>query len=49
MDAKTDSTVIVKIIETADMRFRVKNVLNTKEALSKLIRARGGTVVETSG
>ncbi|MGM9479237.1 DUF4349 domain-containing protein [Pedobacter sp. GSP4] len=37
-----------KIIKTADMRFRVKNVQHTKEALSKTIKAEGGTVAEFS-
>ncbi|WP_316843261.1 DUF4349 domain-containing protein [Pedobacter psychrodurus] len=43
-----DSTAAEKIIKTADMRFRVKNVQNTKEQLSKTIKAEGGTVVEFS-
>ncbi|WP_421945112.1 DUF4349 domain-containing protein [Pedobacter sp.] len=37
-----------KIIKTADMRFRVKDVQNTKEKLSKVIKAEGGTVAEFS-
>lgn len=37
-----------KIIKTADMRFRVKNVQSTKEQLSKTIKAEGGTVAEFS-
>jgi len=37
-----------KIIKTADMRFRVKDVQNTKEQLSKVIKAKGGTVAEFS-
>ncbi|QNR83720.1 DUF4349 domain-containing protein [Pedobacter riviphilus] len=44
----TDSTSTAKIIKTADMRFRVKNVQNTKEQLSKAIKAEGGTVAEFS-
>ncbi|MFF5384028.1 DUF4349 domain-containing protein [Pedobacter suwonensis] len=44
----TDSTVAEKIIKTADMRFRVKNVQNTKEQLSKTIKSEGGTVAEFS-
>jgi hypothetical protein len=44
--APTDSTA--KIIKTADMRFRVKDVQNTKEQLSKTIKAEGGTVAEFS-
>jgi hypothetical protein len=43
-----DSTAAEKIIKTADMRFRVKNVQNTKEQLSKTIKAEGGTVAEFS-
>lgn len=44
----TDSTAVAKIIKTADMRFRVKDVQNTKEQLSKTIKAQGGTVAEFS-
>jgi hypothetical protein len=44
----TDSTATAKIIKTADMRFRVKDVQNTKEQLSKTIKAEGGTVAEFS-
>jgi len=43
-----DSTVAEKIVKTADMRFRVKNVQSTKEQLSKTIKAEGGTVAEFS-
>ena len=43
-----DSTAIEKIVKTADMRFRVKNVQNTKEQLSKTIKKEGGTVAEFS-
>ncbi|MDQ0969437.1 hypothetical protein QFZ20_004840 [Flavobacterium sp. W4I14] len=43
-----DSTAIEKIVKTADMRFRVKNVQNTKEQLSKTIKEEGGTVAEFS-
>ncbi|RLJ77261.1 DUF4349 domain-containing protein [Pedobacter alluvionis] len=43
-----DSTAAEKIIKTADMRFRVKEVQNTKEQLSKTIKAEGGTVAEFS-
>lgn len=43
-----DSTVAEKIVKTADMRFRVKDVQNTKEQLSKTIKAEGGTVAEFS-
>ncbi|NMN39267.1 DUF4349 domain-containing protein [Pedobacter sp. SG918] len=44
----TDSTSTAKIIKTADMRFRVKDVQNTKEQLSKTIKVEGGTVAEFS-
>jgi hypothetical protein len=37
-----------KVIKTADMRFRVKNVQNTKEQLSQTIKGQGGTVTEFS-
>jgi len=42
----TSDTVASKIIKTADMRFRVKDVQSTKEKLSAAIRAEGGTLVE---
>ncbi|KQR72384.1 DUF4349 domain-containing protein [Pedobacter sp. Leaf176] len=41
-------TATAKIIKTADMRFRVKNVQNTKEQLSKTIKSQGGSVAEFS-
>ncbi len=44
----SDSTLTEKIIKTADMRFRVKDVQQTKEQLSKTIKAEGGTVAEFS-
>lgn len=44
----SDSTATVKIVKTADMRFMVKSVQNTKEQLSKTIKAEGGTVAEFS-
>ena len=43
-----DSTLAEKIIKTADMRFRVKDVQSTKEKLSQAIKALGGTVAEFS-
>nr|WP_315418129.1 DUF4349 domain-containing protein [uncultured Pedobacter sp.] len=43
-----DSTAAEKIIKTADMRFRVKDVQQTKEQLSKTIKGEGGTVAEFS-
>ncbi|WP_316801929.1 DUF4349 domain-containing protein [Pedobacter nototheniae] len=42
-----DSTA-EKIIKTADMRFRVKDVQKTKEQLSAAIKTEGGTVAEFS-
>ncbi|MBB2146701.1 DUF4349 domain-containing protein [Pedobacter sp. LMG 31464] len=44
--SSTDTTA--KIIKTADMRFRVKDVQKTKEQLSATIKAQGGTVAEFS-
>ncbi|MFD2284675.1 DUF4349 domain-containing protein [Pedobacter petrophilus] len=41
-----DSIAATKIIKTADMRFRVKDVQNTKEKLSETIKAQGGTIAE---
>ena len=43
-----DTAASEKIIKTADMRFRVKDVQNTKENLSKTIKVKGGTVAEFS-
>ncbi|WP_449435472.1 DUF4349 domain-containing protein [Pedobacter steynii] len=42
----TDSLLNEKIIKTADMRFRVKDVQNTKEKLSSAIKLEGGTIAE---
>jgi len=42
----TDSLLNEKIIKTADMRFRVKDVQNTKEKLSTAIKLEGGTIAE---
>lgn len=44
----TDTLLTEKIIKTADMRFRVKDVQQTKEKLSSAIKAEGGTVAEFS-
>jgi len=41
-----DTTSTPKIIKTADMRFRVKDVQYTKEQLSLTLKAQGGTVSE---
>ncbi|MCZ4225027.1 DUF4349 domain-containing protein [Pedobacter rhodius] len=43
-----DTLPVEKIIKTADMRFRVKDVQNTKEQLSKRIKAEGGIIAEFS-
>lgn len=42
----TDSLLSEKIIKTADMRFRVKDVQSTKEKLSSAIKAEGGAIAE---
>lgn len=44
----TDSTLTEKVIKTADMRFRVKDVQDTKERLSQVIKAEGGNIAEFS-
>lgn len=44
----SDTLLTEKIIKTADMRFRVKDVQQTKEKLSNVIKAEGGTVAEFS-
>lgn len=44
----SDTTLTEKIIKTADMRFRVKDVQRSKEKLGELIRAEGGTLWEFS-
>lgn len=44
----TDTLMTEKIIKTADMRFRVKDVQATKEKLSTAIKSEGGTVAEFS-
>jgi len=41
-------TAAAKIIKTADMRFRVKDVQNTKEQLSQTIKSQGGAIAEFS-
>ena len=46
--ADTSSSLTPKIIKTADMRFRVKDVQDTKEKLSSVIKSQGGTVAEFS-
>ncbi|KEQ28060.1 DUF4349 domain-containing protein [Pedobacter antarcticus] len=44
----TDSVSGSKISKTSEMRFRVKNVQNTKEKLSEVIQYEGGFLVEAS-
>lgn len=44
----SDTLFTEKIIKTADMRFRVKDVQQTKEKLSSVINAEGGSVAEFS-
>lgn len=46
IDSTSDTTATPKIIKTADMRFRVRDVQQTKEQLSATIKAQGGTVAE---
>lgn len=44
----SDTAATAKIIKTADMRFRVKDVQQTKEQLSTAIKGAGGAVAEFS-
>ncbi|MET0571650.1 MAG: DUF4349 domain-containing protein [Pedobacter agri] len=43
-----DTIATDKIVKTADIRFRVKDVQQTKEKLSERIKAQGGTIAEFS-
>ena len=43
-----DTVLTDKIIKTADMRFRVKNVQETKEQLSMAVKSQGGEIGEFS-
>jgi len=43
-----DTVMESKIIKTADMKFRVKDVQSTKEKLSDILKAEGGTIAEFS-
>jgi len=43
-----DSSSVQKVIKTADMRLRVKDVQHTKQDLSLAIKQQGGTVAEFS-
>lgn len=42
----SDTTVAEKIVKTADMKFRVKDVQRTKETLGSILKAEGGTIAE---
>lgn len=44
----TDTLAAPKIIKTADMQFRVKDVQQAKETLSTHLKSQGGTVIEFS-
>lgn len=44
----SDTVLSEKIIKTADMRFRVKDVQKTKEQISASVKAEGGTLAEFS-
>ena len=44
----TDTLATPKIIKTADMQFRVKDVQQAKETLSSHLKSQGGTVIEFS-
>ena len=46
ISADTSSSLTDKIIKTADMRFRVKDVQDAKEKLSSVVKSQGGTVAE---
>lgn len=41
-----DTALVAKVIKTADMKFRVKDVQDTKEKLSAAVRADGGEIQE---
>jgi hypothetical protein len=42
----SDTSVTEKIVKTADMKFRVKDVQSTKEKLGSILKAEGGTIAE---
>ncbi|KIO76304.1 hypothetical protein TH53_15755 [Pedobacter lusitanus] len=42
----SDTAVAEKIVKTADMKFRVKDVQSAKEKLGSILRAEGGTIAE---
>lgn len=43
-----EAVMEAKIIKTADMKFRVKDVQDTKEKLSVVLKAEGGTIAEVA-
>ena len=47
-DSAASEAIAEKMIKTADMRFRVKDVQRTKEDIGKLIRAEGGLLMEVA-
>jgi hypothetical protein len=48
LDSAVADTLSNKIIKTADMQFRVKDVQKTKEQLSTTLKTAGGTIAEFS-
>ena len=44
----SDTAITEKIVKTADMRFRVKDVQSAKEKLGSILKAEGGTIAEFS-
>ena len=44
--AVSDTSLTEKIIKTADMKFRVKDVQSAKEKLGSILKAEGGTIAE---
>ncbi len=47
-DSTSNEEVSQKMIKTADMRFRVKDVQRTKEDIGKLLRTEGGLLMEVA-
>ncbi len=47
-DSAASDAMVEKMIKTADMRFRVKDVQRTKEDLSKILKSDGGLVMEVA-
>lgn len=48
LNKEIGDTTTSKIIKTADMRFRVKDVQNAKEQLGATLKSQGGSIVEFS-